>query len=84
LVSHHGNLLVAPGEVRTQQGDYYKKFTPFNRRWRQILSEKAYSEPLQIKSFSPVAAKGLPECPLERKDSSDWSAGEQQVLGKLG
>ena len=84
LVSHHGNLLVSPGEVRTQQGDYYKKFTPFNRRWRQVLSEKAYSEPLQIKSFSPITAKGLPECPLERKDSSDWSAGEQQVLGKLG
>ncbi|MGM0630591.1 MAG: deoxyribodipyrimidine photo-lyase [Pseudomonadota bacterium] len=84
LLTYHGNLLVAPGQVRTQQGDYYKKFTPFNRRWRQVVNELTQSEPLQINSYTRVKAKGLPELPIKRKDSSDWSSGEQEALGKLG
>jgi len=84
LVTHHGNLLVAPGQVRTQQGDYYKKFTPFNRRWRQVINEINDSEPVQVGSFSPTSANELPACPIERKDSSNWPAGEQEALGKLG
>lgn len=84
LLTYHGNLLVAPGQVRTQQGDYYKKFTPFNRRWRQVVNELTQSEPLQINSYTRIKAKGLPELPIKRKDSSDWSAGEQEALGKLG
>ncbi|MDV6315014.1 deoxyribodipyrimidine photo-lyase [Idiomarina sp. HP20-50] len=84
LVRHHGNVLVAPGQVRTQQGEYYKKFTPFNRRWRQVLNEMNYGEPLQAHSFEPVIAKGLPNCPGKSRDSSHWVAGEQEALGKLG
>jgi len=84
LMTYHGNLLVAPGQVRTQQGDYYKKFTPFSRRWRQVISELGQNEPLKINPYTRIKAKGLPELPIKRKDSSDWSAGENEALGKLG
>jgi deoxyribodipyrimidine photo-lyase len=48
LVTHHGNVLVPPGQVRTQQGGYYKKVTPFNRRWRQVLAESRKTAPVTI------------------------------------
>lgn len=84
LVTHHGNVLVPPGQVRTQQGGYYKKFTPFNRRWRQVLSELGQSSPLSVDGYSSVPVDGLPARPFTTIDSSETGAGENAALGTLG
>jgi deoxyribodipyrimidine photo-lyase len=84
LVTHHGNVLVPPGQVRTQQGGYYKKFTPFNRRWRQVLAELRKTAPLTIEGYPPVSVEGLPDRPFKTVDSSATGAGEDAALGKLG
>jgi deoxyribodipyrimidine photo-lyase len=34
------HVLLEPGEVRTQAGDFYSVFTPFRRRCAEILSER--------------------------------------------
>lgn len=85
----HGELVVPPTQVRTQQGDYYKVFTPFNRAWRQRVAEQ---QDWQISKPSPKQSVvgdsselSLPDCPLPRKDTAaDWPVGEAAVLGKLG
>ncbi len=35
----HDRVLVVPGQVHTQQGDMFRVYTPFRRRWLQALQE---------------------------------------------
>lgn len=84
---YHGLLLVAPDQVKTQQGDYYKVFTPFNKAWRQQLAQQTSWQPTSVEVRKPVTQdpQPLPECPLPRIDTSaDWPVGEQAVLSKFG
>src|SRR5690554_6555268 len=67
-------LLVAPERVQTGQGSFYKKFTPFYKRWLAILAEQGVPMPCQLE------AKGakLPPSPAirldgEKRDSSEWA-----------
>ena len=83
----HGLLLVPPGKVKTKQGEYYKVFTPFNRAWRDYVSEHVdWSIGKPVAEQSTVTDKpSLPQCPLERIDTTeDWPIGEQSVLSKFG
>ncbi|EKE86900.1 deoxyribodipyrimidine photo-lyase [Idiomarina xiamenensis] len=79
----HGALLVPPQAVRTQQGSYYQKFTPFNRAWRKHLASHADWQPVSLpqrKALSPVA---LPDCPYPRRDSSAWPVSEKSAKQRL-
>lgn len=83
----HGLLLVEPGRVRTQQGDYYKVFTPFNKAWRQVVAEQTHWQPSkpQARQSTVASPLTLPECPLPRIDTSnEWPIGEHAVLSKFG
>ena len=81
---HHGNLLIKPGRVKTQQGEYYKKFTPFNKRWRAILAQETDVTPLKPNPFPNINSEPLPNVSLKAQDSSDYPAGEEAALSKLG
>ncbi|MGM0481664.1 MAG: deoxyribodipyrimidine photo-lyase [Pseudomonadota bacterium] len=86
---YHGLLLVAPQQVKNKQGDYYKVFTPFNKAWRQQVAAIDDWQPDRPKATASTIdsesdTQPLPDCPLPRKDSSDWPVGEQAVLSKFG
>ena len=36
----HGDVVMPPGTIKTQQDAIYKVFTPFSRRWHQSISEQ--------------------------------------------
>lgn len=84
LELYDGVVIVPPECVKTQSHHYYQKFTPFNRAWRDYLSQAVDWQQKQYSGREAVSAPALPDCPLTRKDSSAWVVGEQQVLGKLG
>jgi len=48
---HDSNLLVAPERVKTGQGEYYKKFTPFYKQWKSVLAETGVAQPAQLRTF---------------------------------
>lgn len=83
----HGLLLVPPGQVKTQQGDYYKVFTPFNKAWRKVVAEHTDWQLTQptAKQTTVSDTAQIPDCPAPCTDtSSDWPVGEQSVLSKFG
>ncbi len=43
LVGHEADTLLKPGTVKTGSGDYYRVFTPFARRCRDLLRERPYT-----------------------------------------
>ena len=77
------HCILPPGSVRNQQGLMFKVFTPFKKRWREIVSSHHLqkSEP-KLQSVEPVSTEHI-EFNAEKKDSSAWPAGEkaaQQLL----
>lgn len=44
---YHGDVVMPPGTVKTQQDTIYKVFTPFSRQWHKCADEKAI-EPLTV------------------------------------
>lgn len=81
--AYHGLLLAPPQRIQTQQGGYYKMFTPFNRAWRQYLQQNYRWQPHQLTWPPACESPALPDCPLPRRDSSEWPVGEAAVLQRL-
>ncbi len=80
-----GNLLVAPAQVKTKQGGYYKVFTPFNRAWRtEVNKQDDWATSQWTVADTVDTATEIPPCPLERKDSQAYPVGRQAIMGKLG
>ncbi len=48
IVNNFGFLLTAPGEVLKEDGNPYIVFTPFYKKWQQVLSSKKYND-LEVK-----------------------------------
>lgn len=84
LSKHHGNLLIKPGMVKTQQGEYYKKFTPFNKRWRAVLAKEIDVTPLKPNQFPNINTEPLPNFSPLDADSTHYPSGEEAALSKLG
>ncbi len=38
--TYHGDIVLPPGSVRTQQDAIYKVFTPFCRQWHKVVTEQ--------------------------------------------
>lgn len=82
------HCLLPPGSVRTQGGEMYRVFTPFFRRWRELLGREAIT-PLPVPA--PLAP-ALPE-PAElsfkvskqdsKQDSHHWPVGEGAARQRL-
>lgn len=77
------NLLVAPEQVSTQTGGYYKKFTPFQRAWRSVLVEIGVTAPQPLAGDrKPLVAKTV-VLPGTKSDSSAWAGSERTVRDRL-
>jgi len=77
--------LIPPGQIRNQQGDIYKVFTPFKKRWLQQFAEQgAACLPRLAMPEMPVLT--LPVFSRMKPgdgSSADWPVAEQQVLQRL-
>lgn len=74
--------IMSPGDIKTQQGDIYKVFTPFKRTWLAKLREEGvhcYGRPKKI-SQPKLELPDFP--PLKDGDdsSADWEVAESGVL----
>lgn len=88
--SYKGNLLVEPWEVKTQNGEHYKVFTPF---WRAAKENCTFNEPLAAPdNISTCIAKSdalagwnlLPTSPNWAKGFEDaWHPGEDGAHNQL-
>jgi deoxyribodipyrimidine photo-lyase len=85
---HHGSVVLPPGSVRTAAGTPYSVFTPFKRRWLEILSpDQASPLPVPRAQIEPgVSAGRVPE----RIDgvsatrlADEWPGGEGEALARL-
>lgn len=92
LLGHHGAVLLAPGTVRTGGGDYYRVFTPFSKRCRDLLREApqvalpppaAQSVPRRGEppAPTPLSADGFQTPPAAFGDQ--WPAGEDAAHAAL-
>lgn len=79
----HGMVIVPP-VLRTQAGDYYKKFTPYYKSWlahlRQVGLPQPYPKP-ERKAVSRPAFPAQFDYPL--RDSSAYVVGEDAAYGLL-
>lgn len=85
ITSHRfdGSLLVPP-VIKTQSGNYYQKFTPFNRAWRAELSIRGIPAPVQLPKLDVQSQlQPLPPCPAARRDSNAWPVGEKAAQQRL-
>ncbi|CAB0150105.1 Deoxyribodipyrimidine photo-lyase [Pseudidiomarina piscicola] len=79
----HGLVLVPP-VLRTQAGDYYKKFTPYFRSWLEHLRVSGVPAPYGKPERQPVTPPELPaSIAYERSDSSAWKVGEEACYQQL-
>lgn len=84
----HGDVLMAPGTVCKDDGEPYRVFTPFKRRWQQRCSTVERT-PLSIPSRRSVlpdislpVANPLQDLPHTPADP-DWPAGEVAAQARL-
>jgi deoxyribodipyrimidine photo-lyase len=69
--SHNAALWVEPWQIRTQQGDPYRVFTPY---WRNLRAHLSTAEPLpapSVPGWCPMP-DGLPLTALELLPRIDW------------
>jgi deoxyribodipyrimidine photo-lyase len=82
-------VLIEPGDVLTQQGDFYSMFTPFKKRVLSILNDRGIDvlakprkqEPVEIHSSDvPEAIDGFKQTNV---DPELWPAGEDHAKKRL-
>lgn len=79
--------LMPPGTVRTQQGDYYKVFTPFKRSWLAQLQQQGVrccARPAMLPAsnlqWTQQVMTDLPAMKEADNSSRQWPVAETQVL----
>ncbi|MGX5914051.1 deoxyribodipyrimidine photo-lyase [Aliidiomarina sp. Khilg15.8] len=77
------NVLVAPEQVCTQTGGYYKKFTPFQRAWRKVLSETGVMAPHPLAGSRDQVAVNEIKISGAKRSSADWAGSESTVRDRL-
>ncbi len=71
------HCIVPPGSVRNQQGLMFKVFTPFKKRWREIVSEHNLRKTHSVDKLSAPVSNDKIEFSAGKKNSSAWPAGEK-------
>ncbi|HUH36306.1 MAG TPA: deoxyribodipyrimidine photo-lyase, partial [Spongiibacteraceae bacterium] len=79
--------VLTPGSVRTQGGEPFKVFTPFKRRWLQLLANRPFAcertprpQAGAIPVLSTFAGWRYPEATI---DTAQWPAGEAAAHQRL-
>jgi deoxyribodipyrimidine photo-lyase len=79
-------LLVAPDDVRNQQGQVYKVFTPFRRCWLSVLSKKGskpVAYPPAINNRFDAARTAIKAFGYDSADSRFWPVDEDSIHQRL-
>lgn len=79
-----GDLVLAPGRVLTGGGDMFQVFTPFSRRWRQVVSGsdlQLFEKPKKQQSLS-VKSDKVPNFGGEFREDL-WPASTQGIHARL-
>ncbi|MDX1451360.1 MAG: deoxyribodipyrimidine photo-lyase [Oleiphilaceae bacterium] len=87
LRRYHDQCAIAPGDVRTQQGDMYKVFTAFKREYlrqfdskaRALASSPSKQEPLDL----PADLSALNAVAQDTRYDELWPAGEDEAHERL-
>ncbi len=85
----HDHCIIAPGQVRTQQGEAYTVYTPFRKRWTQVFKEEMDFRVLpkpKKQARLAVKADAIPDQvdgfkDFDREDL--WPAGEAAARKRL-
>ncbi|RUO25596.1 deoxyribodipyrimidine photo-lyase [Aliidiomarina minuta] len=78
------NLLVKPGQVKTLNGTYYKKFTPFFKAWLKVLDADGIDAPQSLAGQRPkINNVHSIELAGEKKNSAAWAGSEHVVRDRL-
>lgn len=90
------HVLLEPGEVLTQAGDFYSVFTPFRRRCTELLREQGIKQaerpsrqdPIRLpKSREVLESDALPSTvegfPDSGVDAGPWPGGEEEAHRRL-
>jgi deoxyribodipyrimidine photo-lyase len=75
-VTHHGQLVHAPGSILTKAGGRYRVFTPFHRRWAEMDIDP--TPPAGTAKLSSDPGTGVPET-----GPAPLPAGEAAALDRL-
>ncbi|WP_369600156.1 deoxyribodipyrimidine photo-lyase [Hahella sp. SMD15-11] len=80
----HDRVLVVPGQVHTQQGDMFRVYTPFRRRWLQAL-QKNWQGVLPVPQAGPPLAETALPWPdwAPAEDAPVWPAEEDAIHARL-
>lgn len=84
-----GDVVLAPGQVLTNEGGFYTVYSPFKRKWRERFDAAGRPEPLPLcrrqdemvgsPDDVPARVKGF-ESPI---DADEWPAGEAHAKRRL-
>lgn len=78
--------LLPPGSVLTAQGDPFRVYSPFRRRWLSLVAGEPLScLPAPPGNDAPLAVTALPACPYPAStvDPALWPAGEDAARARL-
>jgi len=84
-------VVVPPGSIRTNKGDFYTVYTPFKNAWMERVKEMGAPEPLgrpRAQSGWPVKSGDVPadvqHFDLSKGLPDRWPAGEKAARKRLG
>ena len=80
------HCILPPGTVRNQQGLMFKVFTPFKKRWREIISGHNLQKTHPLEKQGEQVSNNTVLFNAVKKDSSAWPAGEkaaQKLLNRF-
>ena len=81
--SFHGMVIVPP-VLRTQAGDYYKKFTPYYKSWLAHIQRSGLPQPYEKPERKALKPLGMPSAPdYPRRDSGAYVVGEEAAYQQL-
>lgn len=82
-------VILEPGDVRTQADQFYSVYTPFKRRWQQVVMERGVEvlPPPRKQAETGIAPSKVPQDVAGFEsfalEASVWPAGEKEALRRL-
>ncbi|RYV02672.1 deoxyribodipyrimidine photo-lyase [Shewanella sp. OPT22] len=77
------HCILAPGTVLNQQGQMFKVFTPFKKKWREVVSQQHLQKAELVELNQKEIVPEKIQIDATKVKSSDWPAGEKAALSLL-
>ncbi|MFN0011660.1 MAG: deoxyribodipyrimidine photo-lyase [Phycisphaerales bacterium] len=83
VFAHHDQCVVEPGAVRTQSGTPFTVFSPFKRRYFDVLRERGGARPLPVPSKPRARPSHIVPDPVPTSEPG-WTSGVPAALWPAG